>query len=251
MIERAWQAISEFFDLPFTEKKMSESPDQAKYPFGYHAVGAENLSAGKIKEKELNGASSSSDGKANTASSQSTPPDMKEMFTIGPQNLKSGFPLRRFPENPASLEPALTEYYEKMNDLARLLLKLFAINLKLGDENFFDQFTDHHASALRTVHYPEVPASTGLLPGQLRCSAHTDYGTITILRTDGPGLQVSKDLDPPVWHDVPFVPDSFIINLGDLMRRWTNDKWLSTLHRVVVKEGDFTEEADTQMTQDD
>jgi isopenicillin N synthase-like dioxygenase len=78
--------------------------------------------------------------------------------------MNSGFPLRIFPTNPASLEPALTEYYEKMNDLARLLLKLFAINLKL-DENFFDQFTNHHASALRTVHYPEVPAITGLLPG--------------------------------------------------------------------------------------
>ena len=63
---------------------MSESPDQAKYPFGYHAVGAENLSAGKIKEKELSGETFSSDEKVNIASQQSTPPDMKEMFTIGP-----------------------------------------------------------------------------------------------------------------------------------------------------------------------
>jgi len=47
------------------------------------------------------------------------------------------------------------------------------------------------------------------------------------------------------------VPDSFIINLGDLMKRWTNDKWLSTLHRVVVMDGDFASEADTQLTQDD
>jgi isopenicillin N synthase-like dioxygenase len=58
-------------------------------------------------------------------------------------------------------------------------------------------------------------------------------GTITILRTDYPGLQVSKDKDPPQWVDVPFVPGAFIVNLGDLMHRWTGDKWLSTLHRVV------------------
>ena len=175
---------------------------------------------------------------------------MKEMFTIGPANAHSGFPPRIFPSTPETLESSLTDYYEKMNELASLILRVFALNLNLG-ENFFDKFTDHHASALRTVHYPEVSASTGLLPGQLRCSAHTDYGTITILRTDGPGLQVSKDLNPPQWHDVPFVPDSFIINLGDLMKRWTNDKWLSTLHRVVVMEGDFAAEADTQLTQDD
>mmetsp|Transcript_92697 Transcript_92697/g.207560 ORF Transcript_92697/g.207560 Transcript_92697/m.207560 type:complete len:150 (-) Transcript_92697:118-567(-) len=73
----------------------------------------------------------------------------------------------------------------------------------------------------------DVPA------GSIRCSAHTDYGTLTILRSGGPGLQVSKDRDQPTWHDVPFVQDGFVINLGDLMRRWTNDRWSSTLHRVV------------------
>jgi isopenicillin N synthase-like dioxygenase len=72
-----------------------------------------------------------------------------------------------------------------------------------------------------------------LVPGQLRASAHTDYGTITILKTDAAGLQVSKDTDSPDWVDVPYVPSGYIINLGDLMARWTNDKWVSTLHRVV------------------
>jgi isopenicillin N synthase-like dioxygenase len=71
------------------------------------------------------------------------------------------------------------------------------------------------------------------VPGQLRASAHTDYGTITILKSDAPGLQVSKDKDPPTWIDVPYVEGAFIVNLGDLMKRWTNDRWLSTLHQVV------------------
>jgi hypothetical protein len=55
-----------------------------------------------------------------------------------------------------------------------------------------------------------------------------------LLRTDGPGLQVSKDVDPPTWVDVPYIKDGFVINLGDLMRRWTDDYWLSTLHRVII-----------------
>ena len=71
-------------------------------------------------------------------------------------------------------------------------------------------------------------------PGQLRAGAHTDYGSLTILKSGGPGLQVAKDVDgEPSWVNVPHVPSGFVINLGDLMRRWTNDRWSSTLHRVV------------------
>lgn len=92
----------------------------------------------------------------------------------------------------------------------------------------------HDINLHRALNYPRLPAGFQPAPGQVRASAHTDYGAITILRTDGPGLQVSKDLSPPVWVDVPYVQDGFVINLGDLMKRWTNDFFLSTLHRVVI-----------------
>merc|ERR1740121_1765179 len=99
-------------------------------------------------------------------------------------------------------------------------------------EDWFEDKADRHISALRANNYPDqryitVPAES------IRCSAHTDYGTLTILKSGGPGLQLSKDKDNPVWHDVPYVEDAFVINLGDLMRRWTNDRWSSTLHRVI------------------
>ena len=71
------------------------------------------------------------------------------------------------------------------------------------------------------------------MPGQLRCGAHADYGSLTIVSsdTDVGGLQVlGKD---GTWSDVPCIPGTFVINLGDLMAEWTNDRWRSTLHRVV------------------
>ncbi|MFT4173146.1 MAG: 2OG-Fe(II) oxygenase family protein [Rhodocyclaceae bacterium] len=89
----------------------------------------------------------------------------------------------------------------------------------------------HRRLSLRFVCYPaqrDAPAA-----GQMRYGAHHDYGGLTILRQDAPpgGLQIA-DRDGS-WHDVPPQPDSFVINVGDLMSRWTGGRWRSTLHRVV------------------
>jgi isopenicillin N synthase-like dioxygenase len=77
---------------------------------------------------------------------------------------------------------------------------------------------------MRALNYPSLDGQTPE-PSRIRASAHTDYGTVTILKSGGPGLQVSKDRDPPTWVDVPYLEDALIVNLGDLMRRWTNDRW--------------------------
>jgi isopenicillin N synthase-like dioxygenase len=84
---------------------------------------------------------------------------------------------------------------------------------------------------MRLNYYPRVLAPP--LPGQLRSGAHTDYGSITILNgEDLPGgLQVRTRSGG--WIDVRTPPDHFVVNIGDLMMRWTNDRWLSNLHRVV------------------
>ena len=83
---------------------------------------------------------------------------------------------------------------------------------------------------------PDVARRSGLeppAPGQLRRGEHSDWGSLTILYTDGePGLQIRSPAG--VWEDIPMVPGAFVINLGDLMARWTNGRWTSTTHRVVV-----------------
>jgi isopenicillin N synthase-like dioxygenase len=85
---------------------------------------------------------------------------------------------------------------------------------------------------MRVINYPAPEATAE--PGQLRAGAHTDYGCMTILRTeDAPGgLQVQTRAGE--WVDVHAVPGSFVVNLGDMMARWTNDRWPATLHRVAV-----------------
>ena len=117
-----------------------------------------------------------------------------------------------------------------MGDLAATLMRLFALGLGLP-EHHFEASIGRHISRLRVRNYPApaVPPQ----PGQIRAGAHSDYGSLTILATeDKPGgLQVCNAAGQ--WVDVPIVPGCFIINIGDLMARWTNDSWVSTLHRVV------------------
>ena len=98
------------------------------------------------------------------------------------------------------------------------------------DPGFFVDKLDHSPNALRAINYPERAVAP--LPGQLRAGSHTDYGTLTVLRQDSVGgLQVLDHHDD--WVPVESVPGAFVINIGDLMARWTNDRWRSTLHRVV------------------
>ncbi|MGI9607556.1 MAG: isopenicillin N synthase family dioxygenase [Acidimicrobiales bacterium] len=176
---------------------------------------------------------------------EETPPDLCESFNI------SGFddPVTRtratvegyepiflenmWPDRPEDLRRAFQAYYDALEGLSRSMLGLFAMALSLPSDWFDDKIADH-TSLLLSNWYPPVAAERR--PGQLRRGAHTDYGIFTIISVEQiPGLQISIDGQ---WFDVPLIPDAFVVNVADLMARWTNDRWVSTLHRVVVPEGD-------------
>lgn len=165
--------------------------------------------------------------------------DLNESLMIGPvgppppQVSASGgshFAPNLWPERPAELREVWTTYYRAMGELAAIVMRIFAVALQLP-EGFFDDKIDHHISRLRVRHYPPQPVPPA--PGQIRAGAHSDYGSLTLLATeDKPGgLQVCNAAGQ--WRDVPIVPGTYIVNIGDLMARWTNDRWVSTLHRVV------------------
>lgn len=142
VIRAAWDVTMDFFDLP-EEEKMQYCKPQEEYPFGYNAMGHEVLSAGKAAE---------------TKSTDSAPPDLKEMFSIGPSNPAAGMPPRLLPNNPPSFAAAWENYYNSVNELANKLLQAFAMHMKLPLD-FFEQFTDHHASAMRALNYPVIEGS--------------------------------------------------------------------------------------------
>ena len=169
------------------------------------------------------------------------PPDLQESFAIGPLDTSEGpywnsdfgrvhFYPNLWPASPSEFRTAVTDYYRAMEDLSVVLSRLFALALDL-DEDFFIDKIDRHVSTMRLNFYPRQlrPA----MPGQICAGAHSDYGAFTILKTEAApgGLQVMRRTND--WIDVPVVPGGFVINIGDLFMRWTNDRWVSTLHRVV------------------
>ena len=125
------------------------------------------------------------------------------------------------------------EAFAALDALAMRVVRSCARALDLPD-TFFDDKVDRSPGTMRANHYPALDSAPP--PGSTRGGAHTDYGTITLLRTDGvAGLEIG-DVDGS-WHPVPTVHDGFVVNIGDLLARWTNDRWRSTWHRVVLPPG--------------
>ena len=218
LIDATLQTATDFFDRPLAEKMRIKSTVQGS-PRGYLDFGLETLAL---------------------SAGQRTPPDLKEGFGLGPlgiareraviDTIGATYTPNIWPDHPPGFRDTVTAYYREMERLMDVLMELFAIGMDLPPRFFVDRFTDHN-STLRLNHYPaqdEAPERD-----QLRAGAHTDYGALTLLLgQDRPGgLQVRAP--DGTWIDAKTNPHSFVVNIGDLMMRWSNDTWLSNRHRVV------------------
>lgn len=169
------------------------------------------------------------------------PPDLRESFRMGPeavagdpyydsQEMRGFFKPNVWPQAAPEMRAVWERYYAAMGVLALQLMQIFAEALELP-RNWFDDKLSRPASQLVAQHYPALESAPP--PDQFRNHAHTDFGNLTILKSeDRPnGLQVlGRD---EVWHEVVPVPGTFIVNIGDMLAQWTNDRWHSTMHRVA------------------
>ncbi|MBB3676148.1 isopenicillin N synthase family dioxygenase [Modestobacter versicolor] len=181
-------------------------------------------------------------GAAATASDGSTvPPDLRESFTFGPEQVppavlgtseEEWFGPNSWPASTPGLPAAATAFSDCCARLADDLLRVCALALDLDDDYFAGRCAGGTWSVDLTW-YPARSAVGPVLPGQLRRGPHTDVGTLTVLdREPGSGGLQVRTLDGE-WVDAPYVPGALTVNAGDLLARWTGDRWRSTPHRVL------------------
>ena len=149
-------------------------------------------------------------------------------------NLNAAFFVQRDPSGRRNQWPdlpgfreAVSAYFDAIAALAHRLLPLYALAVDLPEDHFGPFFADRPTATLRMSHYPVVdhgPHDWGLAP-------HTDSSFMTLLpANDIPGLWIRPEGHD--WVEPPPLPDSFLVNAGDILARWTNDRFLSTAHRV-------------------
>ncbi len=231
----AWTMAQEFFALPQNEKELCSIP--AGDAYGYGPFQAERLAA---------------------SLGEATPPDLKETFSVGPgyhstdgdddETAAFIFSKNHWPSPLPELQAILEDHYQQLASLTERIMAAMAVGLGL-DEHYFVPFIDRHPSALRCLHYP-AQGQVSTEPGQVRAGAHTDYGTLTLLRQQPRVLaedRASASSDPTnqvdglevkgadgVWHPVEVVSNAYVVNVGDALARWTNGRWQSTVHRVAL-----------------
>ena len=209
-------AMDGFFARP-AEEKRAFCPPSASINRGYSAPRSERLSH---------------------SLGVYSPDDLFEAFNVGVQAdqfLSLDLPIDTYsaniwPSRPDGFRPAMVAWFRAAQGLAHTMTDIFALALDLPAD-YFHPFTDHSIDVLRANNYQLPEGDVRLAPGQLGMGPHTDFGIVTVLWADPlPGLQILDEEGG--WNDVVPAPGALLINLGDLLARWTGDRWLSTMHRV-------------------
>lgn len=209
VIEEAQRQALNFFHLPIGEKLKAQPKESVR---GFNAIG----------RTKMRGAQS---------------PDYKEYYQIGlelrPDDpaVLAGQPLRgpnQWPDSVPEFRPAMTRYFDEVARCGQILLRVLAASLGVAEDFFVDKY-EKPLQRTQAVYYPPHPAGyDGELFG---VAPHTDYGCVTLLwQDDTGGLEVLDRSGQ--WVQAKPIPDTLVINIGDLLRRWSNDRYSSTQHRV-------------------
>jgi isopenicillin N synthase-like dioxygenase len=222
-----FDAMRAFFELPLGEKE-AIAIDRSEHHRGYVGFGTEALEGVLGNDDDTIGNAAAGDLKETLDTGIDYPSDHPLVV--------AGTPLHgpnQMPDLPGFRE-AYDAYRDAVIETALRMERGLAMALGLTPTFFEDQPGDTMFH-LRLIHYPPRSRVTPA-PGQLGCGAHTDYGTLTVLADDGiGGLQVRQRSGE--WVDVAVPEGHLVVNIGDLMAIWTNDRWVSNPHRVVNPAG--------------
>lgn len=206
LIEDLYKYVQQFFSLPLEQKKTYEIAGLAGQR-GYTSFGKEHAKG-------------------------SDAPDLKEFFQFG-QVARDNFNEESYPDNVQvnhveDFNKTFENAYRAFEKAGAALLQ--AISLYLGlDENYFDQFIHNGNSILRAIHYPPI---TQTPKSAIRAEQHEDINLITLLvGASADGLEILSKQNE--WVGVTSLPEQIVVNVGDMLQRLTNNKLLSTTHRVV------------------
>lgn len=224
---RYFDAMRTFFALPI-EEKQAIAIGNSDCHRGYVGFASETLEGALAGDEDTVGAVLAGDMKETLDTGVEHGPDHPEVVAGTPLHGPNQWP------DLAGFRDTVEEYRAASIAAAERTQRALAVALGLDSEWFIDQpgETMYH---LRLIHYPPMDTLTPE-PGQLGCGAHTDYGTLTLLADDGNGgLQVRQRSGE--WVDIVIPDGALVMNLGDLMAIWTNDRWVSNPHRVVNPPG--------------
>lgn len=228
----------DFFALPFEEKNKIKrfdagSPEGGDGARGYQGLG-ENVTGGLQDMQEAIDWYSD------------WPEDKKEPGDGGPGSVKTLQGANLWPGRPEDLKPVYQDYIERVKEVGAALVHAMGVALDLGppsysptssdeDEEVFVRNCSDSFWVMRMIGYP--PLTTPHTPGtdisQFSCGAHTDYGCVTLLLTDATPGALQVQLKDGTWLNADPIPGTFVVNIGDMIERWTNGLWKSTMHRVI------------------
>jgi isopenicillin N synthase-like dioxygenase len=218
LIEDQFAWAARFFELP-PEAKLALDMKKSPSKVGYEPIGAQVLDSQDDTDDEA-------------------PFDLKESFQCAVEAGADhpmvklgmrGFGHNQWPNDLPGFKDHTLAYQAAVRDLGDRVLRLIALSLDL-DEQFFEGMYDYPGLGLRMLNYPPQPA--GAKANQIGAGAHTDWGGITLLAQDDVGgLEVRNAAGD--WIAATPIRGSFVVNLGDLMARWTNGVYTSNLHRVM------------------
>jgi isopenicillin N synthase-like dioxygenase len=219
-------ALDSFFDQPLEAKLAYRTPAEVNRGYSPPKSESLSLSLGLAPSNRMHDFFEA----FNVGVARSDFPDLDLPLADYPENLWPEVAGPEGRQGEAGFRDAVSAYFDQASRVARTLTDVFADALALP-AGFFGAFTDHSVDVLRMNNYALEPGAVDLDGELTGMGAHTDYGIVTVLWADQvAGLQVLGH--DGAWNDVMPADGALLVNLGDLMARWTNERWMSTVHRV-------------------